>query len=63
MSLRISNKATPKQIQMLKDLEYSGSKWDLTTDEAAQLITELYEQRRMELDSGLDDNQVTGWKD
>lgn len=49
MSLRITNNATPKQIQALKDLDYCG-KWDLTTDEAAQLLTELWEQRRMELD-------------
>lgn len=50
MSLKISNKATPKQIQALKDLDYVG-KWDLTVDEAAQLLTELWEERRISLDA------------
>lgn len=45
MGLKIDNRATPKQIQTLKDLDYVG-KWDLSTDEAAELITELFEERR-----------------
>jgi hypothetical protein len=48
MSLKINNRATPKQIQMLKDMDYDG-KWDLSTDEAAEIITALFEQRRQEL--------------
>ncbi len=48
MSLIINNNATPKQIQALKDLDYCG-KWDITKDEAAQILTELWEERRLEL--------------
>lgn len=47
MSLKISNRATPKQIQILKDLEYYG-KWDLSTDEAGEIITALWEEQRLE---------------
>lgn len=49
MSLKINDRATPKQIQTLKDLEYVG-KWDLSTDEAAEIITELFNERRQQLD-------------
>lgn len=55
MGLKISNKATPKQIETLKNLDYIG-KWDLTTDEAAEVITELFEQRRQEVDNELYDD-------
>jgi hypothetical protein len=48
VSLRINNLATPKQIQALKDLDYCG-KWNITTDEAATILTELWEERRMAL--------------
>lgn len=49
MSLKIDDRATPKQIQTLKDLDYIG-KWDLSSDEATKIIGELFEERRMELD-------------
>lgn len=45
MSLRITNKATAKQIQVLKEMDYVG-KWDLTIDEATEIIGELFEERR-----------------
>lgn len=48
MSLKINNRATAKQIAMLKELDYYG-KWDLSVDEAADLLTELFEQRRLAL--------------
>jgi hypothetical protein len=47
MSLIISNKATAKQIAMLNKLEYYGS-LDLTVEQAAKLIDELFEQQRMD---------------
>ena len=50
MSLKINNRATPRQIKMLKDMGYMG-KWDLSTDEAAAIITELFDQRRIEVDT------------
>lgn len=67
MSLKINNRATPKQIQMLKDMDYID-KWDLSTDEAAAIITELFEERRLmmkELDEGFDyyDNETGKWKE
>lgn len=48
MSLKIDDRATPKQIQMLKDLEYYG-KFDLSRDEATEIIASLFDQRRQTL--------------
>lgn len=71
MSLKINNRATPKQIAVLKSMDYYG-RWDLSVDEAAKLITELFEERRLQLDnedpdySGLwyrEDNDNNGWKE
>lgn len=59
MSLKINDRATPKQIHMLKDLDYVG-KWDLSTDEAAQLITELFQVRRDQLEEEKD-NEAVDW--
>lgn len=51
MSLIISNLATLKQITILQRLEYSGrGKYSidrLTVSEAAELITELFEEERL----------------
>lgn len=57
MSLKISNRATPKQIQMLKDMEYTG-KWDLSTDEAAEIISALFEERRGQLDDDFEQDFI-----
>jgi len=58
MSLKISNRATPKQIQILKDLDYLG-KWDLSSDEAQAIITELWEEKRMQVQR--DDETPHDW--
>lgn len=50
MSLKINDRATAKQIQTLKNLGYIG-KWDLSSDEAAKIITELFAERRQALDN------------
>lgn len=46
MSLKITNKATVKQLALLKKLEYHGqgkyAPENLTRDEAAKLIDELF---------------------
>lgn len=47
MSLIVSNRATEKQIAMLKKLEYYGN-FNLSIEEAAQLIDELFEQQRLD---------------
>lgn len=51
MSLKISNLATAKQVAILQRLEYSGTgKYAidrLTIAEAAELITELFEEERL----------------
>jgi hypothetical protein len=47
MSLIVSNRATDKQIETLRKLEYYGS-FDLTMAQAADLIDELFEQQRMD---------------
>lgn len=51
MSLLISNKATPKQVAILKKLEYFGTgKYaieNLSVSAAAELITELFEEERL----------------
>jgi hypothetical protein len=49
MGLIISNRATAKQIDMLRKLEYLGT-WTLTIEEAATLIDELLEEQRMHRD-------------
>lgn len=46
MSLKISNKLTAKQKDILQKLEYCGT-WDLTVDEANKLIEELYAEKRL----------------
>lgn len=48
MSLKINNRATSKQIEILKAMDYYG-KWDLSTDEAAEIIGGLFEERRLSL--------------
>lgn len=51
MSLKISNLATPKQVAILRRLEYSGrGKYAierLSITDAAELITELFEEERL----------------
>jgi hypothetical protein len=47
MSLHLSNRMTDKQRAILVKLEYVG-KWDLTVDEAAQIINELFEEERLQ---------------
>lgn len=51
MSLKITNKATAKQIAILKRLEYFGTgkytATNLTTAEAAIVIDELFEEQRL----------------
>jgi hypothetical protein len=46
MSLKITNKATPKQLELLKKLEYIGrgkyAPENLTGQEAGKLIDELF---------------------
>lgn len=54
MSLKINNRATPKQIEILKQLDYCG-KWDISTDEAAEIISELWEERRLEVKNEQDE--------
>ncbi len=49
MSLILSNKATDKQIAALKKLDYFGT-FDLTVEQAAQLLDELFEQKRIHQD-------------
>lgn len=44
MSLKISNKLTAKQRAILLKLDYVG-KWDITVDEAAKIIDELFNER------------------
>lgn len=52
MSLLITNKATAKQVAMLKKLEYYGTgKYateNLSVGEAAKILDELFEERRLE---------------
>jgi hypothetical protein len=40
MSLKITNKLTAKQRELLLKLEYDGT-WDLTVEQAAEVIDEL----------------------
>lgn len=51
MSLKINNLATPKQKAILEKLDYSGTGQyaldKLTISEAAELITELFEEERL----------------
>jgi len=50
MSLKITNKATPKQVIILKKLEYAGqgkfAPQNLTVEEAGQIIDELFIERK-----------------
>ena len=46
MSLILSNRATKKQRELLHKLEYYGS-YDLTVTQAARLIDELFEEKRL----------------
>lgn len=55
MSLKLSNRVTKAQRELLIRLDYVG-KWNITMEEAAELITELIIQRR-----GEEDNQDIGW--
>lgn len=58
MSLKISNLATEKQRAILKKLEYQGTgKYaadKLTVAEAADIITELFQEQRL-IEKGKDD--------
>lgn len=47
MSLIVSDRATDKQIAMLKKLEYYGD-LNLSVDQAAELIDEYFEQQRLD---------------
>lgn len=51
MSLKISNKATAKQIELLKKLGYTGNgafaAENLTTEEAGKIIDELVVERNL----------------
>lgn len=47
MSLIIGNRATKKQIELLKKLEYYGS-LNLSVEEAAKIIDELFEEQRLD---------------
>lgn len=47
MSLIVSDRATPKQIELLKSLEYYGD-LNLSMTEAAELIDEYIEQKRLD---------------
>lgn len=49
MSLHISNRLTDKQIAILTKLEYIGS-YDLTVEQAAAIIDELFEEQRLHRD-------------
>jgi len=61
MGLHISNRMTDKQRAILEKYDYCGP-WDLTVEEAAAVIDELFEERRlMERDSALDDDQYWYW--
>lgn len=67
MSLKITNKATAKQIATLQKLEYLGigdhAPENLTITEASELIDELFtEQRDIDLDDGRD-TWDPNWKD
>lgn len=57
MSLKLTNRLTTPQRELLVRLDYLG-KWDLTVEEAAALIQELIEQRRQEEDI---DQSVPDW--
>lgn len=46
MSLKLTNRPTPKQWEILKKLGYIG-KQDITSTEAATLIDELFIERRL----------------
>lgn len=46
MSLKITNRLTQKQRELLVKLEYVG-KWDITVEEAAKLIDELVVERKL----------------
>lgn len=48
MSLKVSNRATPKQEILLRDLGYDGSKWPLTMEEAAECIDGLLDQKKQD---------------
>lgn len=47
MSLKITNKLTERQRQILVKLEYSGT-WDLTVDQASTVIDELINEKQLE---------------
>lgn len=49
MSLRISNRLTAKQKAMLESLDYCGT-WELTVEEAGDIIDDLLAERRMHRD-------------
>ena len=54
MSLIISNKVTDKQRAILKECEYYGT-FNLTIEEAAKIIDELFEEQRLQRQHSEDD--------
>jgi hypothetical protein len=61
MGLFISNRLTAKQRAILEKYDYCGS-YDLTVEQAAVIIDELFEEQRlMDKDAGLDDDQYGYW--
>ncbi len=46
MSLKITNKATPRQLEILRSLGHDGP-WDLTLEDAACYIDQLFTSKRM----------------
>lgn len=60
MSLKITNRMTPKQKAILLKLEYIG-KWDLTVEAAGKVIDELIAER--DLDYGEIKEMADGYYD
>jgi hypothetical protein len=57
MSLKLTNRCTDKQKEMLKKLGYLGS-YDITVSEAAECIDGLLEEKRL---ADKDEEQYEGW--
>lgn len=49
MSLHLSNRMTSKQRAILEANGYLGT-WDLTIEQAAEIITAIFEEQRMHKD-------------
>lgn len=57
MSLRLTNRLTDKQREMLEKLDYLGS-YDISVQEAAECIDGLLSEKRL---ADRDDEQYEGW--